>query len=85
MGGTSINQQKLNNMLISTLIEKLEALQKEHGDLRVTTVWFHGGVEVLHDSKPCVREIRKKRGRESKTYYKESWDKEEVIEKVVQI
>ena len=56
-------------MKISDLIEQLEEIKKINGDLRITTYEPMGGGAMDYCG-VMVREIRKKKKRERKIYYK---------------
>lgn len=68
---------------ISEIINELEKILKEHGDLRATHWGYTGG--VIDYYLPVVKEIGELRGREKNYNYTHDWqsDKRKAIEKVV--
>lgn len=70
-------------MRISEFIEKLKDLQSKEGDLEVKC--YRHNLDIVDHPGPVIRNIREKRGRESKRNYLNSWDSDKVEEKVCHI
>lgn len=69
-------------MTTRDLIEKLQAIEAEHGVLEVWQYHFKGGIAPARFN-DAVKFIRHKRKRESNVYVWQSWDKPEEKEKKV--